>query len=158
MIHFFNTLWAIWMAFYALKIVQCAIHFLTSDESDIFQYYYHFVVMYLDDSLIYIASLSETIGRICIIFHYLNVKYLCVKLKKCAFLQHYVDYLGYIVSACSIWTDPSKLEAIHKWPVPLFKKHVWWSFGLFNYYKKYVSAFVLLAAPLSSLCKGTVWC
>ena len=46
------------------------------------------------------------------------------KLKKCAFLQKFVEYLGHIANASSICADLAKLEAIKEWPVPICIKHI----------------------------------
>ena len=76
-----------------------------------------------------------------------------LKLKptKCSLCQQRVVFLGHIVSAEGIATDPSKTDAVSKWPTPLSKKEVQQFLGLANYYRRFVKIFASISKPLHRL-------
>ena len=146
------------MGCYALRITQCTLYLLVSDESDLFNLLNRFVVIYFDDILVFNELLSNHLAHLCIVLQHLCDKCFCAKLQKCAFLLQSVEYLGHIVSACSVCVDPARLEAIRQWPVPICIKYVQQFLSLCSYFNKYVHHFAWLATPLSDLFRrGTVW-
>nr|GFD24971.1 putative reverse transcriptase domain-containing protein [Tanacetum cinerariifolium] len=64
-----------------------------------------------------------------------------------------VTFLGHIVSADGITMDPSKVEAITKWPRPTTETEVRSFLGLAGYYRHFVEGFSRLALPLTQLMK-----
>nr|GEZ40259.1 retrotransposon protein, putative, Ty3-gypsy subclass [Tanacetum cinerariifolium] len=73
------------------------------------------------------------------------------KFSKCEFWLQQVAFLGHIVSADGITTDPSKVEAIFKWPRPTTVTEVRSFLGLAGYYRRFVEGFSRLALPLTQL-------
>lgn len=65
-----------------------------------------------------------------------------------------MKYLGHVVSAKGISTDPEKIAAIREWPVPHTKKQLRSFFGFSSYYRKFVKGFSSLAKPLYALTKS----
>ena len=64
--------------------------------------------------------------------------------------------MGHIVSAEGIATDPSKTDALSKWPTPLSKKEVQQFLGLANYYRRFVKNFAHISKPLHRLTEKNV--
>jgi hypothetical protein len=54
---------------------------------------------------------------------------------KCAFFKESVKYLGHIISAQGIATNPKKVETIQNWPTPTNLKDIQSFLGLCNYYR-----------------------
>ncbi|GJR37319.1 putative nucleotidyltransferase, ribonuclease H [Tanacetum coccineum] len=81
----------------------------------------------------------------------LHNKKLYAKFSKCEFWLQQVAFLGHIVSADGIIMDPSKVEAITKWPRPTTVTEVRSFLGLAGYYRRFVEGFSRLALPLTQL-------
>src|SRR6185437_11890275 len=77
-----------------------------------------FVVVYLDDILIYSKNLHDHLNHLTSVFEVLREKKLYAKLEKCYFLVPSVTFLGYVVSKDGVSVDHSNVEAIKTWPIP----------------------------------------
>jgi hypothetical protein len=76
-----------------------------------------------------------------------------VKLSKCSFAQQQLSYLGHIISAAGVATDPSKIQAVASWATPRSLKELRSFLGLAGYYRRFVRHFGILAKPLTTLLK-----
>ncbi|GJT86359.1 putative reverse transcriptase domain-containing protein [Tanacetum coccineum] len=96
------------------------------------EYLDKFVIVFIDDILVYSKSEEEHEQHLRIVLEILRQKKLYAKFSKCEFWLQQVAFLGHIVSADGIIMDPSKVEAITKWPRPttLMRKG---SGGVFRY-------------------------
>ena len=77
-----------------------------------------------------------------------------LKPSKCEFFKRRIAYLGHIVSDKGIETDPKKIEAILKWPVPKTVHDVRSFLGFTNYYRKFIYKYAQKAKPLNKLISG----
>ena len=77
-----------------------------------------FIVVYLDDILVYSKSEEEHLIHLRQFFGVLRENKLYGKLEKCNFMLLEVTFLGYIVIGAGIKADPSKVEPIALWPIP----------------------------------------
>ena len=71
-----------------------------------------------------------------------------------------VCFLGHIVSADGVQTDPQKTERVSTWPIPTSQKEVQQFLGLASYYRRFVKDFATIAKPLYQLTEKTakfVW-
>ncbi|GJU05910.1 retrotransposon protein, putative, ty3-gypsy subclass [Tanacetum coccineum] len=82
------------------------------------EYLDKFVIVFIDDILVYSKSEEEHEQHLRIVLEILRQKKLYAKFSKCEFWLQQVAFLGHIVSADGIIMDPSKVEAITKWPRP----------------------------------------
>ena len=80
--------------------------------------------MYLNDILVFSASLSEHIGHLHTLLQCLHKEQLCAPIKKYSFFQCFVEFLGHIFGTSGTQAGSFKLEAIFKWPAPIFIKQM----------------------------------
>jgi hypothetical protein len=111
------------------------------------------VLVFIDDILIYNATLEEHQEHLKAVFQLLAEHQLKVKRSKCTFAQPRLKYLGHIISAEGVATDPKSIEAVRKWPVPENAKDVRKFLGLAGYYRKFVQNFGVISRCLTDLLK-----
>ena len=74
-----------------------------------------FVVVFVDDILIYSQSEVEHEDHLRIVLQFLRDHQLYAKFSKCEFWLTEVGFLGHVVSASGVSMDPGKVEAVMSW-------------------------------------------
>ena len=110
-----------------------------------------FVIVFIDDILIYSGSEEEHVEHLRIVLQILREHRLYAKLSKCQFWLDSVAFLGHIVSAEGVSVDQQKVEAILNWKPPTSVTEIRSFLGLAGYYRKFVEGFSKIAAPLTRL-------
>ena len=106
-------------------------------------------LVYLDDVIILGKTFEEHLRNLKEVFQCLREAGLRLKPSKCNLFLEEVEFLGHIVSAKGVCTDPKKTEKVAKWPAPTSKKEVQQFSGLANYYKRFVKDFASIAKPFA---------
>ncbi|XP_053301840.1 uncharacterized protein LOC128460622 [Pleuronectes platessa] len=116
----------------------------------------HFLeaLVYLDDIIIFGKTLEEHEQRLLKVLDRLEEVGLKVSIDKCQFCQPRVKYVGHIVSADGIATDPDKLEVVKHWKVPTHLKPLKSFLGFCSYYRRFIANYSAIVRPLSELTKG----
>lgn len=115
-----------------------------------------FVVVYLDDILIFSKTPEEHLEHVATVLEILKENQLYVGLDKCAFGLSEIDFLGHIVSAEGIKPDPKKVAAVKEWPTPGTVREVRSFLGLTGYYRRFIQHYAQKAYPLTELTKESV--
>jgi hypothetical protein len=97
-----------------------------------------FVVVYLDDILIFSKTKAEHLRHLAIVMRRLQQEKLLVNLKKCSFMQTELIYLGFVISVNEIRMDPQKVEVIRNWSSPRNVFEVRSFHGLARFYRKFI--------------------
>ncbi|XP_052725984.1 uncharacterized protein LOC128194426 [Vigna angularis] len=110
-----------------------------------------FVVVFIDDILIYSKTQDEHEEHLRIVLGILREKELYAKLSKCEFWMKEVQFLGHMVSAGGISVDPAKIRAVLEWESPRLVTEVRSFVGLAVYYRCFIEGFAKIVAPLTQL-------
>ena len=115
-----------------------------------------FVVVFVDNILIYSQSEWEHEYHLRIVLQLLRDHQLYAKFSKCEFWLTEVRFLGHVVSASGVSVDPEKVEAVMSWerPKSVFEIHSF--LGLAGYYRRFIEDFSRLAAPMTKLTRKEV--
>jgi hypothetical protein len=113
-----------------------------------------FMVVYLDDILVYNKTWVEHLHHIQQVLHTLQQQKLYANLEKCSFVIDRVQYLGYIVDAHGVHIDPTKIQVIHDWPAPTMLTKLQSFSGLTNFYRRFVFGLSHITWDLSQITRG----
>ena len=105
-----------------------------------------FVVVFVDDILVYSKNAQEHEQHLRVVLQILREKQLFAKLSKCDFWLKEVSFLGHIVSANGVRVDPTKIEAIVSWKPPRNVIEVRNFLGLAGYYRLFVKGFFIITS------------
>lgn len=115
-----------------------------------------FVLVFLDDILIYSKTLEEHEKHVEQVLQVLRDNKLYAKESKCELFRREVEFLGHIVGRDGIKMMEDKVKAIRDWPIPKKVTDVRAFLGTAGYYRKFIQSFSSMASPLTELTKDTV--
>ena len=123
----------------------------------IFQPYLdQFVVVFVDDILIYTQSEWEHEYHLRIVLQLLRDHQLYAKFSKCEFWLTEVRFLGHVVSALGVSVDPEKVEVVMSWERPKLVFEIHSLLRLAGYYKRFIRDFSKIATPMTRLTRKEV--
>lgn len=112
-------------------------------------------LVYIDDIVIPGRTFHAHLAHLRAVFDRLKDAGLKLKPRKCRLCLQKVYFLGHIVSADGVQTDPQKTERVSTWPTPTSQKEVQQFLGLASYYRRFVKDFATIAKPLYQLTEKT---
>ncbi|GJQ99754.1 putative reverse transcriptase domain-containing protein [Tanacetum coccineum] len=119
-----------------------------------------FIIVFIDDILIYSKSEEEHEAHLKAILDLLKEEKLYAKFSKCKFWLKEVQFLGHVVNRDGIHVDPSKVESVKNWKTPESPTKIRSFLGLAGYYRRFIENFSKIAKPLTLLTqknKAYVW-
>ncbi|WVZ84746.1 LOW QUALITY PROTEIN: hypothetical protein U9M48_031737 [Paspalum notatum var. saurae] len=124
-------------------------YFMQLINSVFMDYLDKFVVVFIDDILIYSKTEAEHEEHLRLVLQRLREHKLYAKFSKCEFWIDEVRFLGHVVSKGGIVVDPSKVSTVTNWKVPKIPKEVRGFLGLAGYYRRFIENFSKIAKPMT---------
>ena len=122
--------------------------FMSHMDEVLHPYIGKFIVVFLDDILIYSKTKKEHLEHLTKVFDLLQANQLYAKQSKCDFFMKQIHYLGHIVSSNGIQMDPAKVEVILKWPEPRNVDELQTFLGMAGFYRQYVRCYAKISCPM----------
>ncbi|GBG67861.1 hypothetical protein CBR_g981 [Chara braunii] len=110
-----------------------------------------FILIYLNDILVYSRSLDEHVEHLRTVLDQLQQAEYKANRNKCGFAQQELKYLGHYVTPQGICSLVHKIKAIHVWPEPTNTTDVHSFMGLAGYYQRFITEYSRIVAPLTRL-------
>jgi hypothetical protein len=145
-----------WYGLYEFTVMSFGLtnapaYFMNLMNKVFMEYLDKFVVVFIDDILIYSKNDSEHEEHLRMVLQKLWDNQLYAKFTKCDFWLDEVHFLGHIISKGGISVDLAKVIEIVDWKIPSTVSDIWSSLGLTGYYRRLIEGFSKIAKPMTSL-------
>jgi hypothetical protein len=115
------------------------------------EYLDKFVVVFIDDILIFSKMMEEHEEHLRLVLEKLRSNHLYAKFSKCEFWLTEVAFLGYVISAGGVSVDPGKVKDVLNWMPPTTASEIQSFLGLAGYYRRFIKDFSKIAMPMTKL-------
>ena len=129
-------------------ITNAPTNFMCLMNNVLSKYLDKFVVVFIDDILIYSKVKEEHDEHLQIILQVLREHKLYAKFSKCEFYKDKIQYLGHVISKEGISIDPDKIKEIIDWLVREDLNDVRSFIGITGYYRKFIEGFLKIPNPI----------
>jgi hypothetical protein len=115
-----------------------------------------FVVVFIDDILIYSNNPEDHANHLHVVLQRLRDHHLYAKFSKCEFWLDIIKFLGHTISCDGISVDPSKVQEMLDWKPPTSVHQIRSFLGLAGYYRCFIPDFSRIAKPMTERLKKRV--
>jgi hypothetical protein len=115
------------------------------------EYLDKFIVVFIDDILLYSRNEEEHEGHLRLVLQKLQDHKLYAKLSKCEFWLEQVAFLGHVISKGGISVDPSKVQDVLSWEAPTSVSDIQSFLRLAGYYQRFIEGFSKISKPMTEL-------
>ncbi|GJU25708.1 putative reverse transcriptase domain-containing protein [Tanacetum coccineum] len=115
-----------------------------------------FVIVFIDDILIYSKDKKEHEEHLKAILELLKKEKLYAKFSKCEFWIPKVQFLGHVIDSRGIHVDPAKIESIKDWASPKTPTEIRQFLGLAGYYRRFIEGFLKIAKSMMKLTQNGI--
>jgi hypothetical protein len=110
-----------------------------------------FVILYLDDILIFSNTKEEHLRHLTLVMRRLHQEKLLINLKRSSFMKIEIIYFGFVISSNELKMDPKKVKEIKEWSSPRNIFEVRSFHGLSSFYRKFIRNFSGICAPMMDI-------
>jgi hypothetical protein len=128
-------------------------YFMTMMNKVFMEYLDNFIVVFIDDILIYSKDDKEHEKHLRLIMEKLREHKLYAKFSKCDIWMNKVGFLGHIVSVEGVAMDPRKVAFVTEWESPKNVGDIRSFSGLAGYYRRFIENFSKIAKIMTELLK-----
>jgi hypothetical protein len=151
-----KTTFSTWYGLYEFTVMSFGLtnapaYFMNLMNKVFMEYLHKFVIVFIDDILIYSKNDSEHEEHLRMVLQKLRDNQLYAKFTKCDLWLDEVHFLGHIISKGGIVVDPAIVTAIMDWKTPSTVSEIWSFLGLAGYYRRFIEGFSEIAKPMTSL-------
>jgi hypothetical protein len=132
-------------------LTNVSAYFINLMNKVFMEYLDRFIVVFIDDILIYSKSESDHDEHLRLVLQKLRDNQLYAKYSKCEFWIGEVSFLGHIISNEGISVDPAKVKEIVVWSIPTTVTEIRSFLELAGYYRRFIEGFSEIAKPMTSL-------
>ena len=122
-------------------------------EHVLWNYMSTFVILYIDDILIYSTAFNDHHSQVAQALQTLKVSLFKIRTDKCQFAKNSVKFLGHLITPEGIGPNKKNIKAVTSFPIPSKVKNVRTVLGLCNYYRRFLKNYLVLTGPLLQLLK-----
>nr|GEW27391.1 putative reverse transcriptase domain-containing protein [Tanacetum cinerariifolium] len=115
-----------------------------------------FVIVFIDDILIYLKNKKEHEEHLKAILELLKKEELYAKFSKCEFWIPKVQFLGHMIDSQGIHVDPAKIKSVKDWASPKSPTEIHQFVGLAGYYRRFIEGFSKITKPMTKLTQKKV--
>jgi hypothetical protein len=134
-------------------LTNASAYFMYMMNKVFMEYLGMFVVVFINDILVYSRSEEEHEGHLRLVLQKLRDHKLCAKLCKCEFWLKQVAFLGHVILKGGIVVDPSKVQDVLSWKTPTSVNDIRSFLGLARYYQRFIEGFLKINKPMTELLK-----
>ena len=117
------------------------------------EYLDKFVVVFIDDILVYSKNEEEHSEHLRLVLGRLREQQLYAKFSKCQFWLKEVEFLGHVLSGAGVAVNPNKISDVLNWRTPSNVSEIRSFLGLAGYYRRFIENFSKIAKPMTDLLK-----
>ncbi|GJT31461.1 putative reverse transcriptase domain-containing protein [Tanacetum coccineum] len=110
-----------------------------------------FIIVFIDDILIYSKDKKEHEEHLKAILDLLKKEKLYAMFSKCEFWIPKVQFLSHVIDSRGIHVDPAKIESIKDWASPKTPTEICQFLGLADYYRRFIEGFLKIAKSMTKL-------
>ena len=133
------------------RLTNAPVTFQAFINNVLWEYLNQFVVVYLNDILIYFKTREQHVQYVCRVLQALQGTGLQIKPEKSLFHFKEVHFLDFIVTSEELWINSEKIWSVVKWSVLKNVKEVQSFLGFANFYRKFIEKYSKIASPLTEL-------
>jgi hypothetical protein len=133
------------------ELTNAPAYFMYMMNKVFMQYLDKYVVVFIDDILVYSRSEEEHEGHLRLVLQKFGYHKLYAKLSKCEFRLKQVAFLGHAISKGGISMDPSKVQDVLSWKAPMSVSDIRSFLGLAGYYRRFIEGFSKICKPMTEL-------
>jgi hypothetical protein len=137
----------------SIGLTNAPAYFMYMMNKVFMEYLDKFVVVFINDILVYSRNEEEHEGHLRLVLQKLRDHKLYAKLSKCEFWLKQVAFLGHVVSKGGISVDPSKVQDVLSWKTPTSVSDIRSFLGLARYYQRFIEGISRISKPMTELLK-----